>query len=70
MRKRSWLRNYYKPIRVEVIGFPNLPNPSSRNMNQVLTVRLTEMSTKILPGFKARQARKAENFTAICVSAV
>jgi hypothetical protein len=32
----------------------------------VLTRRLTEMSTRNLPGVKGRPARKADNLTAIC----
>jgi hypothetical protein len=36
----------------EVIGFLNLPNPSSRTMALVSTQLLTEMSTRNLPGGK------------------
>jgi hypothetical protein len=54
-------------IPVEVIGFFNSPNPSSRNMALGSTHPLTEMSTRNLPGGKGRPARKADNLTAICV---
>jgi hypothetical protein len=50
----------------EVIGFCNLPNPSSRNMALGSTQPLTEMSTRNLPGGKGRPARKADNLTAVC----
>jgi hypothetical protein len=45
----------------EVIGFFNLPNPSSRNMTLGLTHPVTESSTTNLPGDKVRLARKANN---------
>jgi hypothetical protein len=35
-------------------------------MAVVSTQPLTEMSTRNLPGVKGRQARKADNLTAIC----
>jgi hypothetical protein len=35
-------------------------------MALVSTQPLTEMSTRNLPGGKGRQARKADNLTAIC----
>jgi hypothetical protein len=50
----------------EVIGFFNLPNPSSRPIFLGSTQRLTEMSTRNLPEGKRRAARKAANLTAIC----
>jgi hypothetical protein len=68
----SWLRRYATNRKVagsfpdEVIGFFNLPNPSSRTMAMVSTQLLTEMSTRILSGGKGRTACKADNFTAIC----
>jgi hypothetical protein len=34
------------------------------------TQRLTEMSTRNIPGDKGRQARKADNLTSICESTV
>jgi hypothetical protein len=49
-----------------IIGFLNLPNPSSRTMALRSTQPLTQMSTKNLPGDKGRPARKADNLTAIC----
>jgi hypothetical protein len=50
----------------EVIGFFNLPNPSSRTMALGSTQALTEMSTrKNLPGGKVWPVRKADNLT-IC----
>jgi hypothetical protein len=49
----------------EVIGFYNLPNPSSRTVALGSTQPLTEMSTRNLPG-KGRPARKADNLTTIC----
>jgi hypothetical protein len=54
----------------EIIGFFNLPNPSSRTMALGSTQPLTEMSTTDLPGVKGRPARKADNLTAICVPTV
>jgi hypothetical protein len=39
-------------IPIEVIGYFNLPNPSSRIMALGLTQPLTEMSTRNLPGGK------------------
>jgi hypothetical protein len=54
----------------EVIGFFNWPNPSSRIMALGSTQPLTEMSTRNLPGGKGRQARKADNLTAICETTV
>jgi hypothetical protein len=50
----------------EVIGFFNLPNPSSRTMILGSTQPLTEMSTGNLPGVKERPVRRADNLTAIC----
>jgi hypothetical protein len=50
----------------EVIGFSNLPSPSSRTMALGSNQPLTEMSTRNLPGGKEQQARKAENLTFIC----
>jgi hypothetical protein len=49
------------------LDFSNLPNPSSRTMDLESTQLLTEMSTRNLLGGKGRQARKADNLTAICV---
>jgi hypothetical protein len=44
----------------------NLPNPSSHIMALGSTQPLTEMSTRNIPGGKERQARKADNLTAVC----
>jgi hypothetical protein len=69
---RSWLRHYATSRKVassipdEVIGFFSLPNPSSRTMTIGPTQPLIEMSTRNLPVGKERQARKADNLTAIC----
>jgi hypothetical protein len=49
-----------------IFFFFNLPNHSGCAMNLGSTQPLTEMSTKNLPGGKARSARKADNLTAIC----
>jgi hypothetical protein len=71
-RWHSWLRHYATSRKVagsipdEVIGFFNLPNPSSRTMTLGSTQPLTEMSTRNLPGGKGRPARGANNLTAIC----
>jgi hypothetical protein len=67
----SWMRHYAITRRVvasitDVIGFFNGPNPTSRTMALGSTQRVTEMSTRNLPGCKWRPARKAGNFTAIC----
>jgi hypothetical protein len=51
-------------IPTKVIGFFDLPNPSSRTVALELT--LTKMSTRNLPGDKGRPARKADKLTAIC----
>jgi hypothetical protein len=50
----------------DVIQFFNLPNPSSHTMALGSTQRLTEMSTRNLPGGKERPMREADNLTAIC----
>jgi hypothetical protein len=50
----------------EVINFFNLPNHYSRTMSLGSTQRLTEMSTRYLPGGKGRPSHKADTFTAIC----
>jgi hypothetical protein len=60
-------------VRVQMVSldfFFNLPNPSSHTMALGSTQPLTEMSTRDLPGGKGRQARKADNLTAICVPIV
>jgi hypothetical protein len=71
--QRSWLRHYATSRKVagsipdEVIGFFNLPNPSSHTMAVGLTQPLTEMSTRNLPGDKGRLVCEADNLTtAIC----
>jgi hypothetical protein len=51
---------------MESLPFLNLPNPFSRSVALGVTQPLTEMSTRNLPGVKARPARKADNVTAIC----
>jgi hypothetical protein len=48
------------------VDFFNLPNASSRTMALGSTQSLTEMSTRNIPGGEGRQARKADNLTAIC----
>jgi hypothetical protein len=60
------LRKVVGSIPNEVIGFFNLPNPSSRTMSLGSTQPLTEMSTRNLPGDEEQPVRKADNFTAIC----
>jgi hypothetical protein len=50
----------------EVIGFFNLPNPSSCTMVVGSTQPLTEMSTRYVPGGKGWPVRGADNLTAIC----
>jgi hypothetical protein len=42
------------------------PNPSSRTMALGSTQRLTEMSTRNLPGGKGQPALEADNLPAIC----
>jgi hypothetical protein len=49
----------------DVIGFFNLPNPSSSTIALGSTQPLTEMSTRNLPGSKGRPAHKADNFTSV-----
>jgi hypothetical protein len=49
----------------EVIGFFNLPNPSSRTIALGSTQPLTEMSSRNLSEGKERAAHKAD-LTAIC----
>jgi hypothetical protein len=41
-------------------------NPSNRTVALGSTQPLTDMSTRNLPGGKGRQARRADNLTAIC----
>jgi hypothetical protein len=50
----------------EVIGFFSWPDPSSCTMALGSTEPLIEMSTRNLPGGKARPERGADNLTAIC----
>jgi hypothetical protein len=50
----------------DIIGFFNLPKPSSRTMGLGSTQPLTEMSIRNLPGGKPRPAPKVDNLTAIC----
>jgi hypothetical protein len=50
----------------KVIGFFNLPNPSSCTMVLGSTQPLTEISIRNLPGGKERPVCKAQNLTAIC----
>jgi hypothetical protein len=50
----------------QVIGFFNLPNPSSHTMALGWTQPLTEMSTRNLSGDKERLAHKADNLTIDC----
>jgi hypothetical protein len=69
---RTWLRHYATSRKVaglipdEVIGFFNLPNPSSRTMALGSTQPLTEMSTRNLPAGKGGPVREADSLTAIC----
>jgi hypothetical protein len=70
--QRSWMRHYATSqkvvgsIPVEVIGFFNLPNPSSRIMALWSTQPLTELSSRNLPGGNGRPARKAEKLSTLC----
>jgi hypothetical protein len=50
----------------DVIGFFNVPNPSSRTVDLDSTQPLTELITRNLPGGKGWSAHKADNLTAIC----
>jgi hypothetical protein len=54
----------------EVIRFFNLINPSNRSMVLGSTQPLAEMSIKNIDGGKERPARKADNFTVICLPTV
>jgi hypothetical protein len=55
------------PVRVpDEVDFFNLPNPSSCTMAPESTQRLTEMSTRNLPGGKKWPACRADNLAAIC----
>jgi hypothetical protein len=58
---------FYKLILDEIIGFINLPNPSSRTMAQGSTQPLTEMGTWNLPGGKRAAGGnvQADNLTTI-----
>jgi hypothetical protein len=53
------------PFPMTALIFFNLPNYSRRNMTLGFTQPLTEMSTRNLPGGKARPVRKTDKFTAI-----
>jgi hypothetical protein len=72
MRQSTWLRHYvtYRKVAVsipnDVIGFFNLPNPSSRTMVLASTQPQKEMNTRNLPGGKGRPASKADSLTVIC----
>jgi hypothetical protein len=50
----------------DVIGFFNLPNPSSHTVALGSTQPLIKLSTRNLPGGKGWPMRKADNLTAIC----
>jgi hypothetical protein len=50
----------------DVIGFFNLPNPSSPTMGLGSTQPLAEMSTRNHSGGKGRPARKADTLTVVC----
>jgi hypothetical protein len=69
-KQRSWLRHYAcKPENRGtdwVIGFFNLPNPSSRTMALDSTQPLTEMRTRNIPAGKGRPVHKADKLTASC----
>jgi hypothetical protein len=54
----------------KVIAFFNLPNLSSHTMTLESIQRLTEMSTRNIPGGKRRPVCKADNLTYICESTV
>jgi hypothetical protein len=68
-RLRSCLKHSSRKVAAlipyEVIGFFNLPNPSSRTMSLGFTQLLAEMNTRNLPWGNGRPARKANSFTAI-----
>jgi hypothetical protein len=49
-----------------IVGFFNLPNPSSRTKALGSTQYPTEMSTRNLPGGKKRPALRADNLATIC----
>jgi hypothetical protein len=69
MRNYTTGRKVAGSIPDEVIGFLNVPNPSSRNMALGSTHPLKEMSTRNLVGGKEWPARKAD-LTAIFESIV
>jgi hypothetical protein len=59
------LQDGRSPVRVpDEVDFSNLPNPSSRIMALRSTQRLTEISTRNLPGGKKRPAHRADNLAA------
>jgi hypothetical protein len=68
----SWLGHYATGRKVvgsipdEFTWFLNWLNHSSCTMALGLTLPLTDMSTKYLPGGKGRPARKTDNLNAIC----
>jgi hypothetical protein len=66
MRHYATSRKVAGSISDQVIGFFNLPNPSSRTMALGSTQPLTETSTWNLSGGKERPAREADKLTAIC----
>jgi hypothetical protein len=71
MRYSNWLKHYATSRKVAgsipdaVIGFLNLPNPSSRTTAPGSTQPLTEMDTRDLSGGKRRPTDKTDNLTAI-----
>jgi hypothetical protein len=55
------------PVRVpDEVDLLNLPNSSSRTMALWSTQRLTEMSTRNVPGGEKRPAHRADNLAAFC----
>jgi hypothetical protein len=65
LRHHSTSRKVAGLILDEIIGFFNLPIPSSRTMALESTQAITEMSTRNLREGKGWPARKAGNLTAI-----
>jgi hypothetical protein len=66
LRHYATSRKVADSISDHVIGYFNLPIPSSRIMAQGSTQLVTEMSISNLPAGKGRPARKADNLTTIC----
>jgi hypothetical protein len=66
LRGLSPQANYTDLKVIYIYIYIHIPNPSNHTMTLGSTKPLIETRPGILPGIKARPARKANNLTAIC----